>query len=148
MHAEIWLRKFFCLTCVEPKDQSNEHNQAGANDFQHLIWIFWVCLLSPLWYNIDHSQLMSQFDSYQLQLVYPTMEWEISSMKLRKPLLTHSISHSIFSIHCTNVFLYFSCVFTFLEIIKHDMPKMLLFFLPSSILKWLHKNLPILKSFF
>ena len=31
---------FFCLPYVEPKHQSNEHNQADANDFQHLIWIF------------------------------------------------------------------------------------------------------------
>ena len=30
---------FFRLTCVEPKHQSDEHNQAGANDFQLLIWI-------------------------------------------------------------------------------------------------------------
>ena len=74
---------------------------------------------------------------------------EISSAKLGKPLLTRSISHSAFSIHCTNLFfLRCSCVFTFLEIIKHNMPKMLLFFLPSSILKWLHKNWPILLSLF
>ena len=39
-----------------------------------------------------------------------------------KSLLTHSIT---FSIQCTNLFLHFSCVFTFLEIIKHNMPKML-----------------------
>ena len=31
---------FFRLNYVEPKHQSNEHNQAGAKDFQHLIWIF------------------------------------------------------------------------------------------------------------
>ena len=31
---------FFLLTYVEPKHQSDEHNQAGANDFQCLIWIF------------------------------------------------------------------------------------------------------------
>ena len=30
---------FFHLTYVEPKHQSNSHNQAGANDFQCLIWI-------------------------------------------------------------------------------------------------------------
>ena len=33
-------------TYVEPKHQSDEHNQAGANAFQHLLWIFWVCQLS------------------------------------------------------------------------------------------------------
>ena len=31
---------FFHLIYVEPKHQSNEHNQASANDFQRLIWIF------------------------------------------------------------------------------------------------------------
>ena len=31
---------FFRLTYVEPKHQRDEHNQAGANDFQCLIWIF------------------------------------------------------------------------------------------------------------
>ena len=51
---------------------------------------------------------------------------ETFSLKLHKPLLTHSISHSTFSIHCTKHFLHFSCV-TFPEIIKHNMPKSLLF---------------------
>ena len=31
---------FFLLTYVEPKHQSDSHNQTGANDFQFLIWIF------------------------------------------------------------------------------------------------------------
>ena len=31
---------FFRLPYMEPKDQSNEHNQAGEKDFQCLIWIF------------------------------------------------------------------------------------------------------------
>ena len=31
---------FFHLTYVEPKHQSDEHNQAGANDFQRLTWTF------------------------------------------------------------------------------------------------------------
>ena len=38
------------------------------------IRISWVYWLSTTWYNIDGSQLMSWFDRYQLQLVYPTME--------------------------------------------------------------------------
>ena len=37
--------------------------------------------------------------------------------------LTHSISHSTFSTYCTNLFLHFSYFFTFLEIIKRNMPK-------------------------
>ena len=96
-----------------------------------LMWIFWVCWLSPLWYNVDCSQLMSWFDCYQLH--WSTQPWssiqqEISSTKLCKPLLTHSISHSTFSIHCISLFLHFSYVFSFLEIIKHNMPKMLCIF--------------------
>ena len=70
-----------------------------------------------------------------------------STKKLRKSLLKHLISHSIFSIHCTDLFLCFSCIFTFLEIIKHKTPK-IVYLLPSSILKWLHKKSPILMSFF
>ena len=31
---------FFGSTYMEPKHQSDEHNQAGANDFQRLTWIF------------------------------------------------------------------------------------------------------------
>ena len=31
---------FFHLTYVEPKHQSNSHNQVGTNDFQRWIWIF------------------------------------------------------------------------------------------------------------
>ena len=31
---------FVLLTLHKPKCQGNEHNQAGANDFQCLIWIF------------------------------------------------------------------------------------------------------------
>ena len=58
---------------MEPKHQSDEYNQAGADDFQHLIWVFWVYWLSPVWHNVDFSQLMSQFELYQFQQVYPTM---------------------------------------------------------------------------
>ena len=39
-----------------------------------LIWIFWVCQLSLMWYNVDCSQLMFQFDCYQFQLVYLTVD--------------------------------------------------------------------------
>ena len=72
--VEIRSIRFFRLTYVETKHQSDEHNQAGTNGFQLLIWIFWVCQLSPTCYNTDCSQLMSLFDRYQLQLVYPTVE--------------------------------------------------------------------------
>ena len=61
-----------------------------------------------------------------------------STKKLRKPLLTHSISHSTFSIWCTNLYLRFGCVFTFLEIIKHNMLKMLCTFFIHCTKLFLH----------
>ena len=140
------VKKVFRLTYVEPNHQSASRNQGGATDLQRLIWIFWVCL-SPTWYNSDCSQLMSQFGHWSTWL-WSIIQREISSTKLRKPLLTCSISHSTFSIHRTNPFLCFSGIFTFLEITKHNYAKSVAFFLPSSILKWLHKNSPILISFF
>ena len=80
-----------------------------------LIWIFWVCQISPTWYNIDCSQLMSRFDPYQLQLVFlwpwSIIQRELSSTKLCKPLLTYSISHSTFSTHCSNPFCMFQLHF-------------------------------------
>ena len=39
-----------------------------------LIWVFLVCRLSPVWYNIDCSQFMSGIDRYQFQLVYLIVE--------------------------------------------------------------------------
>ena len=36
--------------------------------------MFGVRQLSPVWYNANCPQLMSRFDRYQLQLVYPTAE--------------------------------------------------------------------------
>ena len=55
------------------------------------------------------------------------VQQEISSTKLHKTLLTRSVSHSTFSIHCRNFFLHLGCIFTFLETIKHNMQKILLF---------------------
>ena len=72
--AEIRSRRFFSFNLCGTQTSKDEHNQAGANDFQHLIWTFWVCQLSPAWYKVDCSQLTSRFDCSQLQLVYPTTE--------------------------------------------------------------------------
>ena len=121
---------FFHLTYVEPTHQREEHNQAGANDFHRLIWIFSVCQLSPTWCNADCSQLMSPFDRYQLQLVYTTMEHCPARNLQHKTSQTtfdpFDQSQNLHTLH-KSYFLCFSCVFTFLEIIKHNMPKMLLF---------------------
>lgn len=100
---------------METKHQRNEHKQASVNDFQHSIWIFWGCQLkiSTLRY-VDCSQLMSWFDcainfSWSIWLQSSILQQKISSTKLCKPLLRHLISHSIFSKHCTNLFLLQLC---------------------------------------
>ena len=110
---------FFCFSFVKHKHQSNEHSQAGTIHSQWWIWMFWVCQLSHMWYNVDYSQLTSRFDRYQLQQVYQlrgTIQQETSSRKLCKPLLAHLISHSTFSIHWTklSIFFFSVVVFTFL----------------------------------
>ena len=115
------------------------------------MWMFWVCWLFPTWYEVDCSQLVSWFDSYQLQLVYLTVENHPTrnlQHEIPKTAFDTSISHSTFSIHCADLFMFllFSCIFTILEIIRHTILKMY-FFLPSSVLKWLHENSPVLIFF-
>ena len=122
---------FLRLTYVEPKHQSNSHNQAGANDFQPLIWIFWVFQLSPMWYNVGCCQLMSRFDRCQRQLVYPTVEHRPARN------LQHETSQTTFDtfdqsrhLLCTlhKPFYAFQLRFYLSWNNKHNMPKMMLFF--------------------
>ena len=75
---------------------------------------------------------MSRFDCYQLQLVYPTTEHHPARNLLHETSQTtfdmfDQSQHLLHTLHKSFFFLHFSCVFTFLEIIKHNMPKMLLF---------------------
>ena len=91
--------------------------------------------LPHTWFNVDCSQCLDliAINFNCLPSCLSTQPWsivqcEISSIKLCKPLLTCSISHSTFSIHGTNLFLCFSCVFPILAIIKHNMPKTCMFF--------------------
>ena len=128
-------------TYVQPKHQSSDHMILNT-DFSIL-----KCCLPPMWYNVDYSQLMSRFDCYQLQLVYLTLECCPARNLQHKILQTTSdmVLQSQHLLHtCTSHLLRFTFVFTFLKIIKHNI---LGFFLPSSILKWLHNNSPILVSF-
>ena len=112
LQVEIRSRRFF-FTYVEPKHQSDELDQAAANDFQHLIWVFWVCWLSPVWCTIDYSQLMSWSDCYQLQLVYPIVEHHpVRNLQHKTSKTTFdTFSHSIFSIHGTIFFFFFFFAF-------------------------------------
>ena len=94
-------------------------------DFNILSW------LPHAWYNIDGSQLMSQFDCWQLQLVYLTMEHHpvrnLQHETSQTTLDPFHLSHSTFSIICTNLFFAFSSAFAFLKIIKHNMPECYIF---------------------
>ena len=95
-------------------------NQVNANNFQRLIWIFWVCHLSSVWYNVDCSQLMSLFDQSQLQQVYLTVEHHPARHLQHKTLQTtfdmvkqsqqflHTLHKSFFFFFCISVeFLHF-----------------------------------------
>ena len=76
---------------------------------------------------------MSQFDRYQLQLVYLAMEHhpvgnqekasEVSQTTFDTFNQSQPLLHTLPKSFCVC----FSSVFTFLEIIKHNMPKMMLF---------------------
>ena len=61
--------------------------------------------------------------------------WRIGSVTVPSPYTAQTFA------------LYFSGAFTFLEITKHNMPPKFAFILSSSVLKWLHKNSPILLMF-
>ena len=134
---------------MEPKHQSDSHNQAGANDFQCLIWIFWVCRLSTSWYNIDCSQLMSRFDCYQLQLVYLTMEHHaVRNLQHETSQTTFDMFNQYLLHTLCKSFSVFRLCFYLSWNNKAIYAKNVGFFLPSSILKWLHKNSPVLISLF
>ena len=141
---------FFCLTYMEPKHQCDEHNQAGANDFQCLIWIFRLCRLSPAWHNVDCSQLMSRFDRYQLQLVYATVEHRPARNLQHKTSQTtfntfDQSQHLLHTLHKS--FFAFQLHFYLSWNNKAQYAENIASFLPSSILKWLHKSSPILIFF-
>ena len=79
--------------------------------------------------NTDSSQSLNMIS---VNFNWSTRPWtiiqrEIFSTKLQKPFLTISISHSTPPHTVLILFFCFSCVFTFLETRKHNMPKLLLF---------------------
>ena len=93
-----------------------------------LVWLSCICQLSPMWYNIDCSQLLSWFDHYQLQLVYPTVELcPVRNLQHESSQTTFDIfDQSLHILHTVHKSLF--CVFSFLEIIKHNTPKFLCIF--------------------
>ena len=121
---------------LDIKHQSNEHNQA-----LQMIFSTWLGYFECVGYLPCGIMLIAL--NYCLDLIFINFTWftppwrivqwkspaQISSV-FCKPLLTCLISHSTFSIHKPFFFLRFSCIFTFLKIMKHNMPKI---FLLSSI---------------
>ena len=86
--------------------------------YSMLIWIFFVWWLSPALNNIDCSQLMSQFDCCQLQLAYPTVEHcSVRNLQHKTLQTTFDMFNQSqhLSIHCTNLFLHFSYVLSFVK---------------------------------
>ena len=117
---------FFQLTYVDPNIKASNITKLVQMIFS--AWFGYFEYVGYLPCGIILIVLNECLDWISINFNWSTRLWsivqrEIFSTKLRKPLLTCSISHSTFSIHCTNLFLCFSCVFTFLEIIKHNMPK-------------------------
>ena len=123
--------RFYSLNLCGIQTSKRLTYQLGGNDFRYLIWIFWVCWLSPKWCNVDCSQLMSWFDRYQLQLVYPTREHGPGRNLQQETLQTsfdlfNQSQHLRHTREKSFLFWCFSCVYTFLEIIEHTIPQMLL----------------------
>lgn len=125
-HTELWFRWAFAY--VEATHQSDCCNQwYKAFLLMQIIFktwfIYFVYAVHIPSYNGDYSQVMSRFD---LDLNWSTRPWssvqqEIFSSKLHKPLLACLTRHSSFSIKC-KFFLRLSRIFIFLK----KLPKMLL----------------------
>ena len=118
-----------------------QHNQAVANAFQCLIWIFWVCQLSPIGVTFIalHYCLYLTAVNFTSLLDCGMSSSEKSPAQNSENHFWHLQSVTAPSSYPAQIFLCvcFSCIFTFLDIIKYNMLKM--FFLPSSILKCLTK---------
>lgn len=113
--------------------------------------------ISPIWYNIDYSQLTFQFDCYQLQLVYLILDhcpgrnlqwgdfanhyWHTGSFTACSPYTIQTFLFFLFGFQ-----LPFYLFFSNKKENKRNVPKMLFL---SSIIKrqQQHKNSPILISF-
>ena len=86
-----------------------------------MIWIFWICWLCPVWYNMIAPNWYLNFIAIDFNWsiwLWNIIQQETSSMKFCKLLLTCLINHSIFFIQC-NFFFFCVCIsyiFSFLEL--------------------------------
>ena len=130
---------------------SLQHNQAVANDFQGLIWMFWVCWLSPvgITFTTLHYCLYLTAVNFTGLLDCGMSSSEKSPAQNSANHFWHLQSVTEPSSYTAQIFLCvcFGCIFTFLDTIKDNVLKMLVF---SSIfsIKVPHKNLSIMFSFF
>ena len=121
---------------------SFQHNQAVANDFQCLIWILWVCQLSPVGVTFTalHYCIYLTAVNFTGLLDCAMSSSEKSPAQNSANHFWHLQSVTAPSSYTAQTFLCvcFSCIFTFLDIIKHNMLKMVF----SSIfcIKVPHKN--------
>ena len=104
-----------------------------------LIWIFWVCWLSPTWYNVDCSQLISWFDLYELSTALPnrgasssekTPAWSFANH------FWHVWSVTAPSPYAVQFFFAFQLHFYLSWNNKAQYAKNVAYFLPSLISKW------------
>ena len=149
---EIWSRRFFFF--FFPFNLYGAHTsnitKPGANDSECSIWIFWVCWLSPTWYTVDCSQVLSQFSCYHVQLVYPTMEHRQtrshSQETSQNALDTFNQSQHLFYTLQKSFVFHLHFYLSWNNKAYYD--KNVAFSHPSSILKWLYRNPPTLLMFF
>ena len=89
---------------------------------------------------LQHGKMLIVLNQWSLSLItvnfnvyssWSIIQWEIFGTKLHKPLLTQSVT--ALSPCPAQIILPFSCIFTFFEIIKHNMPKCCFFSFTFSI---------------
>ena len=132
------VKVFFHLTCVESK-----HQMINIVKVVGMIFNAWYGYFEYIGY-LSHgialiflNVLIWSLSTSTSTGVWSIVQWQISSMR---NFTNHSwyIGSSTAPSPCTAHFFAFQ-FFTFLEIINYNMLKAL-HFLPSSILKWLHKT--------
>ena len=113
---------------------------------------YFECVGYLAWYNTDHSQWMSRFDCYQLQLVYLTVEHHSVRHNQHKTLQTiFDSDQSQYLLHMLHKFFIFFAFWLYSYIFwnnKTYCAKNVVFFLPASIIKCVHRSSQFWEVFF